>query len=362
VRATAVVGVLLLVVAVAGCRRSSQDSGPGTGVTVPSVAAPGTTGGTASTGEDGTAAPGGSTVASSARPAVTPAGHTIDADLHTPDGQDRTYHLYVPASLPPGQPVPLLVGLHGGSGWGTQFEAQSGFDGIAEANGFLVVYPDGTKIPLSPESRVWNSGDCCGAAQDDRDHVDDVAFISALIDHLEATYPIDRARVFAAGHSNGAMMTYRLACQLADKIDAVGLQAGTIGIPSCQPSHPVSVLHIHGEADDNVPIDGGVGPHGISRTDFPSPTDAVHHYAALDGCPATSADSKAPTNPDITMHVWAPCADGTEVEFLTVAGAGHAWMGHPGSRLVGVITGPPYPNLDASAQIWAFLAAHPRTT
>src|SRR4029077_20342088 len=111
-------------------------------------------------------------------PAVDATGQKVDGTITPPGQGERTYHLYVPASLPKDRPVPLLVALHGGTGWGTQFEQQSGFDGLAEANQFLVVYPDGVKQPgTTADGRVWNGGACCGIAS--RQDVDDVGFISA---------------------------------------------------------------------------------------------------------------------------------------------------------------------------------------
>ena len=253
--------------------------------------------------------------------------------------------------------VPLLVALHGGTGWGTQFEENSGFDGLAEANGFVVVYPDGTPIGIG-EGRVWNGGACCGQARQDRDDVDDVGFISALITTLEQRFAIDPSRVYATGHSNGAIMSYRLACELSDTVVAVGFQAGSLEIPRCAPDRPVSVFHLHGLADTNLPIDGGFG-EGISNTDFTSPRESVALLAGLNGCP-DPVDSTDPDNPDVSYRVWEPCDEGTSVEFVTVAGANHAWMGHPGTAVQRAMVGEPYPDLDASLAIWTFLARHPR--
>jgi polyhydroxybutyrate depolymerase len=302
----------------------------------------------------GTSPPG--STSPSIRPAVDPTGKVVDGSLTTSDGRSRSYHVYVPTSLPSDRPVPLLVALHGGAGWGVQFEKNSGFDGLAEANQFLVVYPDGISQPPTPNGRVWNGGDCCGAAQ--RQNVDDVAFISALVDHLEAQYDVDRARVAAAGHSNGGILAYRLACELADKIVAIGVQSATLGIPSCHPTQPVSVIHIHGTADRNIPINGGTGDRSLSQTDFPPPIDGVRTLAAANGCPADPSES---VSGDLTTDVWSPCQGSTEVRMVKVNGAGHAWMGHDASSaLAGTLVGPPYMGLDSSAEIWSFLAAHPR--
>jgi polyhydroxybutyrate depolymerase len=283
-------------------------------------------------------------------------GTTIDSSITEPDGRDRTYRLYVPSSLPAG-PAPLLIALHGGTGWGTQFETNSGFDDIADVNGFIVVYPDGIEIPLL-RGGVWNGGDCCGIAAQDRQDVDDLGFISDLIDVIETDYPIDETRVYATGHSNGAIMSYRLACELSDRIVAVGFQAGSLEIDDCRPDRPVSVLHIHGSADTNIPLDGGHGS-GISNTDFNSPRASVEKLAMLDGC-GPRVDSVDEENPDVAHRIWEPCDEGTTVEMVIVEGANHAWMGHKATRVQEEIVGSPYMGYDSSAAIRDFLAAHPR--
>lgn len=101
----------------------------------------------------------------------------------------------------------------------------------------------------------------------------------------------------------------RLACELSDRIVAVGLQAGSLGIDECRPSHPVSLLHIHGNADTNHPIDGGRGTTGISGVDFQSARTSMSDYAAADGCPVAALVAADDTNPDQTVSTWSPCGD-----------------------------------------------------
>lgn len=292
-----------------------------------------------------------------AAPAVEPIGSVSNSTLSTPDGRERRYRVYVPASLTSGNDVPLLVALHGGLGWGEQFASNSGFDGLAESNRFIVVYPDGTNAQGgSTRLLTWNAGMCCGPAS--AQNVDDVGFISALIDRLERTLPIDPARVFAAGHSNGALLSYRLACELSEQIAAIGVQSGAIGAP-CTPSRPVSIFHLHGLADTNIPIDGGRGS-GVAGVVFPSPREAVTTFAGLDGCSHGPIDQVDPTNPDVASRIWTDCRSGRTVQFVTVAGASHAWMGHPGTAAGSTsLVGVPYAEFDASRAIWSFLAAQP---
>ena len=233
--------------------------------------------------------------------AIEPTGKKIDGTLDTPDGRQRTYHLYVPTSLPKQGSVPLIVALHGGVGSGQQFEANSGFDGLAEANRFLVVYPDGVLVGsrLMPNGRVWNGGACCGSAV--KDNVDDVGFLTLLIDHLAASYAVDPAMTFAAGHSNGGIMSYRLACERQDKVAAIGVQAGWMAIDSCSPARPVSTLHIHGSADQNAPFNGGRGASSISGTDARGALDTVGVMARANGC-STPPTSNATGG--LTTYTW----------------------------------------------------------
>jgi polyhydroxybutyrate depolymerase len=274
--------------------------------------------------------------------------------LQTPDGRTRTYRVYVPSDLPT-TPVPLLVALHGGTGWGAQFEINSGFDRLAQADSFVVVYPDGVGTGANESiGRTWNGGGCCGAAS--RNDVDDVGFVRMLLDRLEAQYAIDPSRVFAAGHSNGGILAYRLACELSDRIVAVGLQSGTMEIPSCRPAHAVSMLHIHGTADTNVPIDGGRGTDSIANVAFASPRTSISSFATAVGCGAGTTAVDA-ANHDLTVTNWSGCPTGVDVRFVAVTGAPHAWMGHTSSNPAAT---PAYQGLDSSVAIVTFLLQHPR--
>lgn len=290
-------------------------------------------------------------------PAGAAPGGSVEGTLRTTDGRDRTYHLYVPPNLDAAKPVPLLVALHGGTGWGTQFEQNSGFDRLADRHGFIVVYPDGIGIGRRGSAlRTWNGGGCCGPAA--RQQVDDVGFVRQLVAELERDHSIDPDRVFAAGHSNGGILAYRLACEASDVIAAIGVQSSSLELDHCRPSRPVSAIHIHGTADRNLPIGGGRGPNGVSGVSFRVPIDGARTLAAADGCRATPMTTRDPDNHDVTVTRWRSCDGHTEVRFLAVEGASHAWMGHPTAapRLVGT----PYAKLDSSAVIWRFLSTHPR--
>ncbi len=293
------------------------------------------------------------------RAATAPVGAAVEAELRTGDGRTRRYRVYVPSTLQADTGAPLLIALHGGGGSAAQFELNSGFDGLAEANGFIVVYPDGiSALPNGTGPQTWNGGYCCGPAVNR--NVDDVGFIRQLIDALGSRYRIDPARIYAAGHSNGGILSYRLACELADTIVAIGVQAGSLGIDACAPARPVSVFHLHGTADTNHPIDGGRGS-GVAGVDFRPARGSVEALAVANRCTGTPTSASTPDNRDLVTTTWTGCDDGVEVRYVVVDGATHAWMGRPGvSPGAAAYVGEPYPDLDASRAIWSFLTSHPR--
>ncbi len=279
--------------------------------------------------------------------ATAPIG-TVSHETIEPGG--RSYRLYVPSTLPDG-PVPLFVALHGGTGWGDQFAATNRIENLAESNGFIVAHPEGVALP-SARGRVWNGGMCCGVAA--RENIDDVAFIETVIDDVEAVHDIDGSRVYALGHSNGGIMSYRLACELSDRIVGIGVVAGTLGIDDCDPTQPVSVMHIHGTADENLPLAGGVGPESLAGVDFPSPRVGFATLAAADKCPAPTTTVEGA----LTVESSSPCAAGAAAAFVTIEGAAHPWPGGtPGSS---PNMGNAYAGYDATAELVTFLLSHPR--
>ncbi|MBV8860856.1 MAG: polyhydroxybutyrate depolymerase, partial [Mycobacterium sp.] len=147
-------------------------------------------------------------------------------------GLDRTYRLHKPPGL--AAAAPLVVMLHGASGSGRQAENSYGWDQLADSAKFVVAYPDGV-------GRTWNGHGCCGEAA--RDNIDDVGFITAMVGQISAALPIDKSRVYAAGISNGGIMSYALACNTGI-FAAIGPDAATQP-DACTAPHPTSVIHIH---------------------------------------------------------------------------------------------------------------------
>ena len=280
--------------------------------------------------------------AADSREAVTGAtSHSIEHG-----GLMRTYRLYVPKSLPAG-PVPLVVLLHGGFGTGPGAARQGRWDEAARRERFVTVAPDGI-------SRAWNAGGCCGPPM--RRGIDDVGFVLAVLDDVARQVIIDQNRVYATGISNGGMMTYRLACEASDRFAAMAPVSSTLMLTGCAPARPLSLLHVHGLADRNVPFDGGAPTKSFQRNppDYPPVRDGIAVFTAKDGCsakPAVTHDGK------VTTERWRGCDAGTAVELITISDGGHSW---PGGRRMAKILYPPSDALDATAVIWKFFAAHPR--
>ncbi len=261
-------------------------------------------------------------------------------------GLPRTYVLHVP----PGPVNGLVINLHAGGHTGASQQALTHFDGIADAHGFVVAYPDG--IDFS-----WADGR--GASVPDRQGVDDVGFISALVNQLVTQFNIDPNRVYATGLSAGAFMANRLACERADIFAAIAPVDGTLGTNyACAPSEPVAVMATHGTADPVVPFNGGpMLGRGGGSTVVPAPAMA-DVWRNLNAC---GAPTEVPL-PDAgdgmrSFRSSSGCADDASVVFTRVDGGGHTWPGAPTVLPVQQV-GATTRAFDASVDAGNFFATH----
>ncbi len=280
------------------------------------------------------------------RPAATPGSTGLavgDTKLTiSVTGVERSFTVHRPAAAMPESGYSLVVMLHGGLGSAAQAEASYGWDDLADQQGFLVVYPDGL-------DRTWNAGTCCGAAA--RDGVDDVAFLSAVLQRVDDLILVDPKRRYLTGMSNGAMMSYRMACE-TDLFAAVAPVSGT-QLVDCAGAKPVSLLHIHGAADATVRLDGkrGKAPGLVVG---PPIAQVVDGWRERDGCAAftTSAEGAVTSST-------AACPDARTVEWIVIAGAGHQWPGSVKTTYPGA--DPPAEALSATQVVWKFFSSHPRS-
>jgi len=270
--------------------------------------------------------------------------------------RQRTYHLHIPPGDAGGS-WPLVLGFHGGASNGRAFAAASGLSDKADAAGFVVAYPNGSGE--REKLLTWNAGNCCGYAYHQAS--DDVGFTHALLDDLAAALSIDPRRVFATGLSNGAMLAYRLAAEMADRIAAIAPVAGPVALDRCAPSRPVSVIHLHGTEDLFTPLEGGVGPRSATRVSHTSVAETIRRWVAANGCPPEPNTAQLPDLADDGTHVvrslYGPGREGSEVVLYVIHGGGHTW---PGQRSNTFLFGPSTRNLIANDAIWDFFSRHGR--
>jgi len=269
--------------------------------------------------------------------------------------------MYIPLSFDKTKQMPLVIALHGGGGSGAGMVALTlgGFNVLSEREKFIAVYPDGI-------GRNWNDGRGLLRYRAQRKKIDDVGFISALIEHLIKKYNIDRKRVYITGMSNGAMMSYRLACELSDKIAAIASVAGLIPeklFLHCFPSRPVSVLIINGVNDPLVPWKGGYIHFGRLRFGKGlSVSDTVNYWVTHNKCSSTPLTTYEPDrdpqdNTRVYKKVFSKGESGTEVILYTIEDGGHTWpSGHPylNERIIGKTSR----DINANKIIWEFFKKH----
>jgi polyhydroxybutyrate depolymerase len=255
-------------------------------------------------------------------------------------GLKRTYLVHVPTGYDGIKPLPIVFVLHGATQSPESAERMSGMSTKADIENFIAVYPSGVgHVP------TWNAGACCAYAMEH--HIDDIGFLRALVDKLESDYTVDPKRIYFTGISNGAMLSYRAACEMADKVAAIAPVEGAQDL-ECRPSTPVSVIVFHGTADNLVPFNGGSTPFqvGSKRSDTPV-NDTVAFWVKQDGC---SAMPKHEETEEVHFDKYFACKEGTAVALYAIQGGHHMW---PGLRISGN-------QVPATDLIWSFFSAHPK--
>ncbi len=258
------------------------------------------------------------------------------------EGILRDYRLYIPASYTPGTAAPLVFNLHGYGSNNLQQEYYGDFRAIADTAGFIIAHPNGTLNGTG--SRFWNT---FGTSA-----VNDLGFLTALIDTISAQYSIDADRVYSTGMSNGGFMSHDLACFRSERFAAIASVTGTMitaRMNSCAASHPTPVMQIHGTADGTVPYNGGGG--------FVSVVNLMTHWAQVNNCNTTATVTPVPdivTTDGCTVehHVYEDGDAGSVVELFKVLGGGHTW---PGTSFISGVTNQ---DINASAEIWRFFSRY----
>jgi len=288
------------------------------------------------------------------------AGRVVNITIRH-DGMKRTALVRVPPQAAERRPLPVVLNFHGGGGSAASQERYAHMDAIADREGFIVVYPNGTGM-LQDSLLTWNAGTCCGMAA--RQDTDDVGFVRALLDELVERLPVDSTRIYATGLSNGAMMSYRLAAELSDRIAAIAPVAGASALSPFHAKRMVPILHVHSVDDPRAPYGGGLGPP------FPFTNVRVRHrpvaetlseWVAFGGCNATpelraerhGVPGTQTADHTARLYVYAGCRDGAEVALWRLTGAGHVWPGGE-LNLLPRLLGPGTDVIDVNEEIWRF--------
>jgi polyhydroxybutyrate depolymerase len=270
------------------------------------------------------------------------------------DGLERFYTFYLPPAYNAKTPMSVVLNFHGGGGNSKTQRHISRMDETADRHGFIVVYPQGTnKESLMRNGYTWNAGSCCGWAQEHG--IDDVKFIRMLLDSLEQELNIDTRRIYATGISNGAMMCYRLACEMADRIAAIAPISGPMGMESCKPARPVSILHFHGTDDQFAPFAGGVGSRSLPGQKFESVKNSISTWKKTLGLENVSPRIHQ-INPSVIEEEYQ--SDKAELVLCTIQGGGHTWPGGQFGFLGKRVLGEMNMTISASEKMWDFFKRH----
>lgn len=273
------------------------------------------------------------------------------------DGLTRNYRVHVPSSYNKGRAMPAIIILHGGSSnidgiikttcQNGDLSSSTCMNSLADREGFIAVYPQATaRIIAGKTLGNWNAGKCCAPASDN--NIDDIGFISKMIEDLKAKINLDKNKIYAAGISNGGGMAYRLACELSSKIAAISSIAGGMMLDNCNPSRRMPVLHFHGTMDT------------VSKIDLQTIQSDLDSWAAKNGCGnAVSEDLPDKTNDEttVTKISYTGCSNGNDVVLYKINNGGHTWAGGWQYLSEGFV-GKTSTDINANEEMWKFFEQH----
>ena len=273
----------------------------------------------------------------------------------------RTYYFHVPPALSRSRLLPLVLAFHGGGGTPAIIERESKFSDLADREGFLVAYPEGIH-------KTWNDGRGVKAIAAQKDNVDDIGFITALINDVARLHKVDRKRIFATGISNGGIFSHYLAANLSPQIAAIAPVAGGLSESlrdKFNPEKPVSVLIFHGTQDPMVPYNGGgITVLGAKRGRIIGTEDAARKWAIHNGCArdpvVTDLENKDPNDGcTVKKFLYQKGTDGTEVMLYRIEGGGHTWPDGL-QYLPEMVIGKVCRDINGAAIMWEFFKNHPK--
>lgn len=273
----------------------------------------------------------------------------------------RTYRYYVPQVVMKRNKIPLVIALHGGGGDGRKLERSTlgKFNRLAEKDTFIVVYPDGFE-------KHWNDSRTRTKYSANNENINDVKFISYLIDELSKSYPIDKQRIYATGPSNGGMMSFRLGCSLSHRLAAIAPIIATMPVNQykiCKPQAPIAVLIMNGTQDPLVPYNGGnitLGKKQLGKVT--STVESVQFWVKHNQCNTTPVirtlpDRDKTDNSTVEVNYYKRGKQNTEVILYKIIGGGHT-IPETTQYLSKKIIGELNRDIDACQIIWEFFKHH----
>jgi polyhydroxybutyrate depolymerase len=263
------------------------------------------------------------------------------------DNLSRSYHIYVPASYSDTEPIPIFFNLHGGASTAIGYLNSIGnMRPIADTANFIIIYPQATTD--SSGNPTWH----LGGENSKSTSVDDVGFVSHIIDEVSSIYSVDLERVYVTGFSNGGYLAYEIACLLSNKIAGIGSVAGHMFIDTynyCDPSHPTPLINIHGTEDFYDGIAGYYLDQNLSNRYWTE-------YNNTDPDPVITYIENTNTQDGSTveLHSWLNGDNGISVVHFKVMGGGHSYPNLNPSSSKGYENG----DIDSNSEIWNFLSRY----
>jgi polyhydroxybutyrate depolymerase len=265
----------------------------------------------------------------------------------------RQYKVHVPPGYDAKKPAPLVFCIHGLAQNAVMFcVTGAAMNDKSDQAGFILVMPNGYQ-------NSWNAGTCCGGASTAK--LDDVALFRAILAEVAKHVNVDFRRVYATGLSNGAYMSYRLACDAADVFAAVAPAAGAVGkndigggtnpasdFTTCTPASHVSILDMHGTSDPLIPYS------------LQAPSLSI--FASANGCTTSTTPAPAPpSGGDTTCVSYTGCATGSSVIGCSINGGGHCWFGSPdcgtgGGAIGAAVVGANSDTMKDTDAVWDFFS------
>ena len=246
----------------------------------------------------------------------------------------RQFYIYVGSTYTSNSSI--LFSLHGYTSRGLWNMNYTGFQSIADQEGFIVIYPQGTLLPSTGQTH-WNVGGWTTGST-----TDDVGFINEIIEFIDDEYSIDKSRIYSTGMSNGGYMSYKLACDLSSKIAAVVSVTGSLTpetFDSCSPTHATSIAQIHGLQDSVVNYYGSLWSKPIE--------EVIDFWMSFNNCSETPETIEINgINGGGIHNIYSNCDNQTSVELFLMTNMGHDW--------------PNFDNHDiqASTTVWDFLSKY----